>query len=1153
MPVVNTSSRKHRFIVSGLDVSDLVEHFETGDDRIESSSGLIATRGTLKLRYNPNFNAGRDPKISFDPKTPSSSMYWARGQLVNSWINNTSGDQDKHPRHSLRILKATYDREELSLTLDLGCLLALLDAPQPEGDGSNTCVNQVRSVDSVIRDLVSSAGSTYPEITPIYIGVIPGFISSPQEKGSGGSYISQAAKIAADKGYALWVTKDEQIKAIRIIPDNSNARFVLEVDRNVAQYQVNAGDSESSESPYNSIRVRYTLVTIKETEQSYTSHSESYGILPSGGDGLVETVVITDTLSSNTRSVITITQRPRGVVWPWVYTDDELASGNGNSLVLDTEVIELYTYEDDGGWDNEEDEACPKDGLSEESSQGRLLRYQKQVIEEANKAITEWASFHETLGFIIYPDPNDRSKETRVFGEVLVDEEVREYSFFKSEEQIEEGEENVKKIVTTYKKNRAYIFPKAWAYRFGGLSGDTPTGVVYAGREEVTWRRRLGTQEWEKRTTKTAPIGIANKSIVEARLKRVLERNYQAETVLFLSDGSSDRLRRNAIDNVRLFAERTIPTLNKVEVSVTQVNPPSPEFIPNRYSREEEEIEEKINFSTPYSVPGQDRSKEIRLDTTVERRLTKGELLVAINPLTSSGAGLKGAGSEIEQVIAAARVEAFLTWGRFRAIDCTYELKDLWFDLPQLPLVPFDVIDTDRITGETLRHAYLTDGWSSALTQTELLCSHSGLWLGSKSAIRRETITIVTELSPGDEAVEVERLAYAFSEGDPILVEELAILQFSGSPIGVLSLGLAVPTTVEIPAGTSIMVGGTVVLVSSVVAIGSTSIPIAEPLTAPIIPATTGVAGTVVIVTTYTPIGSTAIPIKPAALAVPIPPGAVTIEVPTIELTTSLPIDAGVDLILTATSVVSPTLEPVVSDVTITLEAPSNNSLNIGVVIPDSDILLDNAVDITELIISDTDTLLYLDVFISISSEVTTIIEADAEVTLSVLVDTTLLIVSEVGVFEVVLSSSEVVLDPDSTVIETVISDSIVIAVAEAVTDLTLVSDSETIITASAVTFEVIEGGATVTLSIDADVESIVLAESMIILETAVSFQEESIVDIVLSADAELLPIISSTSAILMEVEGTLIAIVEADTEIIIEAESEAESSSNTFYLIAIW
>ena len=285
--MINVSSRQFQVVVAGLDVTTLVQHFEVGDDKV-SSSGLISTRGTIKLRYNPKFNIGRDPKISLDPKIPNSAKYWARGNSVKLWLDDSTQTLRKHPRHSLRILSTKFDRNELSLIIEVGCLLALLDTPQPEGDESNTCINERRSIDEIIRDLLKGGAKDYQcgEIIPqpgyipvsiVYLGFVPGYLESPQEKGSGGSYISVAGKLAYDRGYALWVNKDERIKAIKIAPSNSLAKLVLDADRDNFEYVRNDASGSSGEVPYDRIRVSYSVVTLTETKQEYEQVTEEYG------------------------------------------------------------------------------------------------------------------------------------------------------------------------------------------------------------------------------------------------------------------------------------------------------------------------------------------------------------------------------------------------------------------------------------------------------------------------------------------------------------------------------------------------------------------------------------------------------------------------------------------------------------------------------------------------------------------------------------------------------------------------------------------------------------------------------------------------------------------------------------------------------------
>lgn len=1049
MSVVNVSSRKFRVTVSGLDVSGLVEHFEVGDDRV-SSSGLISTRGSIKLRYNAKWNEGRSPKISFDPKIPGSATYWARGQAVKLWIDDTTLTERKHPRHSLRILRATYDRIELSITLEVGCLLALLDGAQPDGDESNTCVNEQRSVDAVIADVLRGAGADYPAITVSYIGFIPGFITSPQEKTGGGSYVALAGELAYSRGYVLWVTKDEEIKAIRIIAGDSVARVVLDVNRDLFEYS-RQDETESSEAPYNKIRVRYTLTTITETDQEYTSYSQSYGATPSGKSGLVATTRITDKMEGNRRLIHTITQQPMANLWGWWYTDEEIENGSGDRVAIDQEIFETYTYEDAGGWEDEEaDEACLDEGQEAKGKQGRLLEYKKQVLEQAPKSISEWASMHETKGSQIIPSPG---RKILIGGWVEASKEITTYTFFDTTdnalEDIDE-KDKVKKQTTKKWINEAYIFPKAWAYR-DGIGGATPLNSVDAGTDEITWKRRLGSSEWEKKTTREEPIGVANKSIAEARLKRALEDDYSevlggarnlAGDLLVASEDQQNSRRGYAIANVRSYVKRITAVETKIEVSTTQTVPPAPEYIPERYSREEEEVVEEIYIASPYATTGQGRTKEVTLDRTVERRLTNDELLAAINPITESGSGIKGAGNAAAQAVEVARVESLLTWGRFRAIDCTYDLRDFWFDLPQLPLTRFDVIDHDRITDQTYRHSYIADGWSNAVTIRDCLCSHDGLWLGTSLGIGTRTTRVTAPVLNGATVIEVDPIGHTLSEGDGVVLEELTSVSVREARVGDRTVGLNAPTTVAIPAGTRMLVGGEVVEVATTVTVGSSSLTLTQGLSVPLATGNTGSLGTIAIVSGVVTVGSTAIPIQPISLPATITPTVVIANTQNILLTTAVPITVEIDLVLTAEVRVFETIEPIVSEVTIILESPAGNTENIGQVLVESTTVIDVDLIVIPTIVIDTTTVIEAEVDRSAESEATTTIEAEVGASINVEVESITLVTTEVEV--------EVVLAPEATTV--LITE---VEVIEAITSTTLI-EAEVSVASNLGSFELI-------------------------------------------------------------------------------------------------
>lgn len=866
--MLNLSSRQFKIDVGALDVTFLVEYFEVGDDRV-SSSGLISTRGTIKLRYNPVFNAGRDPKISLDPKIPNSAPYWARGVSVKLWLNDTTLTLRKHPRHSLRILSTKFDRNELSLTIEVGCLLALLDSQQPEGDESETCVNQRRTVDDVIRSLLVGGARDYPSVTIVYLGFVPGYIESPQEKGASGSYVGEAGKVAYGRGYALWVNKDEQIKAIRIAPQGTVAQIVLDADRDAAEYVRNDAEGSSAETPYDRIRVRYNVVTVTETSQSYTQTTESYGATEfTSSNVLISREKITDIVDwgNATREIKTECWKRRSEIFPWAFgveTEDGI-DDPADRLIKAEEIYEDFFFEGAGTADL--NKACPEEG--ENGQQGRLLSKGKKVYRACGWVLAEWIEQHEILNALplkikVEDDGLTVGIGGADSGELIVTtnplilylEEKTTYQFLDgtniTDELFTDYEGNIKAIVMKRRIHQAAIFPKAWKYT--RRSPNIPSAVVEGGGRIETWNRRVGTREWQHRVQERKTLGEANRAACDARFKKALSSDYSD---LITPDSN----RALAVSNVRRFAEQLTTTQDVIKVSSTQQEPPSPEFIPERYSREEEQIVEEFPLNSQYSTGGTGKIKEITLDAPIERR-ANGSFDSPIVALQEGSGGLRGFNDDLEQAKEQARMEALLVWARFRSITATYDLQDFWFDALQLPLTRFDILDRDRITDTVYRHSYIVDGWTNAVTLRECICAHDGLWLGTAVAVVPVAIRVTAPIDPSATVIETAPTTYELQPGDTIVLETQEVLTFAETAQNSLVVALLAPTTTEILAGTTILVAGFPVVVATTAPIGSMSISLTAPLPTPINTGQQGTVGTVTTVTEFVPVGSTAIPV----------------------------------------------------------------------------------------------------------------------------------------------------------------------------------------------------------------------------------------------------------------------------------------------------
>jgi hypothetical protein len=961
--MINVSSRQFQVVVAGLDVTTLVQHFEVGDDKV-SSSGLISTRGTIKLRYNPKFNIGRDPKISLDPKIPNSAKYWARGNSVKLWLDDSTQTLRKHPRHSLRILSTKFDRNELSLIIEVGCLLALLDTPQPEGDESNTCINERRSIDDIIRDLLNGSAKDYQcgEIIPqpgyipvsiVYLGFVPGYLESPQEKGSGGSYISVAGKLAYDRGYALWVNKDERIKAIKIAPSNSLAKLVLDADRDNFEYVRNDASGSSGEVPYDRIRVSYSVVTLTETKQEYEQVTEEFGITEyTVGDTPVLTrrTVIKDYVEfkSSTRLVETQRWMRSSEIFPWAFTADTEKFGAHPSdlLVLAEIVTEFSVFETPQTLLF--DEACKDEGNKD--NYGRLRRKTVTVQRARGWIYAEWIEQHyyrpprgiARVEIEIYQEGiavlngDNTSNVATVTGtqaytpDILLFEslpletystDITDYSYLDGRHG---GVEGVQKIETESTIHQAVVYPKAW--KMSKRDSNLPNRLISNGGITETWKRHFGAYEWQHKVVERRALGIAFRSICDAKMKKAIE----GANSLGVYTVEVDVSRFNSIQKVKKIVQQIVVLNEDIRVSSTQTTPPSPEFIPERYSRTEETVVEEIPLFSDYNTGCTGKIKEIRLDTPVERH-KDGSYQSPINGIDPAGlVGLRGVGDDLEQAKKAAEIEALLVWGRYRSINITYDLRDIWFELSQLPLTRFDVYDRDRITEQTYRHSYIVDGWSNAVTLRECLCSHDGLWLGTTGASNPTEILLAATIPPNSTYIEVQPLPYNIQEGDPIVINKTGSLITANTLQGSYVVGLNIPLATTLVAGSQILLGGFVYTVANTVNAGSLSVQLSTPLRSQISSGQIGTSGTITYATTFTPQGSTAIPVQPTTNTTTITNPSVTIEVQPITPPVRVPVNINTTLGIGTVARVFETIPNVNIKTTLGIRYPAGNFNSIG-------------------------------------------------------------------------------------------------------------------------------------------------------------------------------------------------------------------------------
>jgi hypothetical protein len=210
-------------------------------------TGVIKTLGTLRLNAAdyPSPVESMNPVVNIDR--------WHRGQTVKIRYTRVSGNDPDgffaHPMaNPLYILKEPirpfFADDPPTLELELGCILALRDFPQPDGDRSGITAGTSTSLQTVVGNLLTAAG-----ITDVSLTDLSGFSrSAPAIKTNRLSYVQQAGEISYGVGYYLFQNASGTVTARAIDLEPGSAAFDRNVGGDNAQellYQPLGGVSET--------------------------------------------------------------------------------------------------------------------------------------------------------------------------------------------------------------------------------------------------------------------------------------------------------------------------------------------------------------------------------------------------------------------------------------------------------------------------------------------------------------------------------------------------------------------------------------------------------------------------------------------------------------------------------------------------------------------------------------------------------------------------------------------------------------------------------------------------------------------------------------------------------------------------------------------
>lgn len=114
MAYLNNGSRAAALVIGGVNYTSSLEEFVVSDSSA-NKNGIVSTTGTIVLK-----SYGETPQMEdYDRDN------FRRGTLVTLDVTTPSGSVVRHPRGHLYVISTSYSPEDDSLTVEVGCRLAL--------------------------------------------------------------------------------------------------------------------------------------------------------------------------------------------------------------------------------------------------------------------------------------------------------------------------------------------------------------------------------------------------------------------------------------------------------------------------------------------------------------------------------------------------------------------------------------------------------------------------------------------------------------------------------------------------------------------------------------------------------------------------------------------------------------------------------------------------------------------------------------------------------------------------------------------------------------------------------------------------------------------------------------------------------------------
>lgn len=656
--VVDIIARKASITIDGLDVSEAVTALVWGFTDYESQSGIIKTEGSITLS-----GAGLDWTEDLDDRT---NARWSRGKTVRVQVDNESSVLTTPVCGGwMYILKSQWDGDKL-LTIQVGCLLSLMDSPTPPGEGlEGFAVGTTQSATDLFGRLGAKLGATIN-------GTLSGFtLNKPLSKLNNNSYSKQLGQLCWANGRIAYV--DGRDGEIYVVPVNIAPSPIL--DRWVCQDAVSYGRRTGVEAPCEKVLVTGTRVNAVATEDQVNAEpTESFGpasiVNPDVGSATIRLERRTETeeinRSSRTITKFTQIQQPYGLAVgalpiPDTYLPDDedrqtkwdaTQAAKALNFVIGSETTEVSQYErltfsGSGVPKIDERRMVSKETLGKRQAELVYQSYNEARVgsfgdEEYN------GSRITTTGLI----DSDRTLETYTY------RATSQSSGNDSSITVIRGDRPVLEILTETFQRRAEVFPDA--------AMGNPTAWQFTKRERKYWVQDPNSEGYIQYTETETPA---------------------------LSETTNDITDYTNIDSVATTAKRTV-----VPSKGARVQPPKPQTFPVDAITEQVQIV-GIALLPGLSVPAvREREREYRAEVGTIQSTAQAERV--------------------------ARIEGAILWGRYNGCDFEMNLADRL-----LTASPLQAIDwTEHPSGKIER--YLVDGLSFAWADRRTIAGADGIWVG---------------------------------------------------------------------------------------------------------------------------------------------------------------------------------------------------------------------------------------------------------------------------------------------------------------------------------------------------------------------------------------------------------------------------------------